>query len=148
MPIDTPGCGLACYPCPYPKCSGNVRLVAAAEPILTPEDRALAAMAGKELHYAWMPHGAPLAMCEYGHLDTAPGTDMALVRRAVEETRRLSAKSHLTGAQRRRLRRMKAKTSRFYDNQWRHFKRSSDSWDRLFFLVAPDLAEPEDPNAD
>jgi hypothetical protein len=119
------------YPCPLCQGQSYIRLTSTAKPILTLEDRALAVMAGRQLRYAWMPEGMPLAMCERGHLDTAPGTDLASVRRAVEEARCLSAKSHLTGAQRRRLRRMQAKTNRFYDSQRRHFEHMVGLWERL-----------------
>ncbi len=113
------------------QCSGVVQMEVAPAPLLLDEQVALAAIGGERRLPPWLPEGVCVAVCNSGHVNFAPGTDVASARRAAADYHRLLAKDHLTGSERTRLRRAFNRLGRLHRSQIECQKRIQKRWEDM-----------------
>ena len=104
-------------------CGKPMRLEPAPEPILDWEQYALAAITGRDTTWWWVPEGVPLLVCGNGHVRMNPDVDIESFKKATLDIRRLTSQQGMTGADRRRLERARARIRRFCSSQKRWFDR-------------------------
>ena len=114
-----------------PLCNRPTGIQSAPEPLLEPEDRALAAMSGASTRLWWIPSGTPIIVCTAGHVTMAPGVDLESAKRAALDVYRLRGAVHVTGSERRRLGRAVARLDRFASSQIRFYALMVKLWHEL-----------------
>jgi hypothetical protein len=122
-----------------PLCNRTAGIQSAPEPLLEPEDRALAAMAGTSTRLWWIPGGTPIVVCNAGHVTLAPEVDLESAKRAALDVYRLRGAVHLTGSERRRLGRAVARLDRFASSQIRFYALMVKLWNDLARLPTVDF---------